>query len=139
MRSGQAVVGIARISFERIGIWRLTGNTARTPANQVQPMVLGLKPRLITHSGKCVVHQGFEVRFDGEIGHGATSGADQVMVVFGEVLGQLEPGEFIGRDNAMHNAGVFEHREVSIDRTLRKVASQFEYFGNGDRMISGVE
>ena len=49
-------------------------------------------------------------------------GADQVVVVLGEVLGQLVAGPLVGGDDLLDDAGPLEHRQVAVDGALGEVA-----------------
>ena len=50
-------------------------------------------------------------------------GADQMVVVLGEVLGQLEAGEVTVGDDAVHETRLLEHDEVPVHRALREAAA----------------
>lgn len=70
---------------------------------------------------KCFLESGLDIRFEGDIDDAATLFADQmVMVMAGDLLGQLEPGMIIGSDYSVHNPDFFKHNEVPVGRALGK-------------------
>jgi hypothetical protein len=56
-----------------------------------------------------------------------------VVVVTGEVLGELPPGELVGADDAVHDVGLLEHDEVAVHRALRELGTVLEDLGDGER------
>ena len=77
----------------------VTGGAA---AEQVESVVVGREARGTGH----LLHEGLERAFEPigrrEVGHRTAGGADQVvMVVVGEVFGQLEAGELVGSGDAV--------------------------------------
>ena len=59
--------------------------------------------------------------------------ADEVVVVAGEVLGELPARELVGADDAVHDAGLLEHDEVAVHRALREVGPLVEDLGDRER------
>ena len=65
-------------------------------------------------------------------------GADQVVVmVVGEVLGQLEAGELVGAGHPVDHAARLEHGEVAVGRALGQAALD-QHLGGGER-TAGVD
>jgi hypothetical protein len=60
-----------------------------------------------------------EVRTRCHVDHPATEGAEQVMVVMGEIFGELKACELVVRGDASNHAGELKVREVAIRRTAR--------------------
>ncbi len=69
---------------------------------------------------------------------GAADRADQVVVVTGELLGELEAGR-LGRDDAVHDAGLLEHHKVPVHRALREAVTSLEDLGKGERTSRACE
>ena len=59
--------------------------------------------------------------------------ADEVVVVTGEILGELPARELVGADDAVHDAGFLEHHEVAVHRALREVGALVEDLGDRER------
>ena len=63
---------------------------------------------------------GFDVSGKREVLDGTAGRADEVVVVLGEVLGELVAGELAAADDAPHDAGFFEQGEVAVSGALRQ-------------------
>jgi len=61
------------------------------------------------------------------------------VMVLAQVLGQLEPREPALGDHAPGHAGLLEHREVAVDRTLREVSPPVDQFGGRDGVARASE
>lgn len=80
-----------------------------------------------------------QARRRGDVLDRAASGADQMVVVPRELLGQLEPSELVRRDDAMHNTDLLEEDEVAIDAALSEAVACGEDLGDRERTRSGGE
>ena len=56
-----------------------------------------------------------------------------VMVVLGEILGELEARPFIACHDLLDDAGAFENREVPVHRTLREVVPALDDLRDRER------
>ena len=56
-----------------------------------------------------------------------------MVVVAGEVFGELEPGVLVVGDDPVHDAGLLEDDEVAVRAALRQPASRREDLGKGER------
>jgi hypothetical protein len=63
----------------------------------------------------------FEGGGGGDVDDFAAVGAEEVVVVFGEVLGQLEPGELVMGGDAPNDSGDAKVDEVAVRRASRRV------------------
>src|SRR6478672_6752554 len=83
-------------------------------ADQVEPVVLDLEvvqlPRLAHRPLELLL----EAVGDREVTYRPTGGADQVMVVAGQVVGQLEAGVLLAGGDAADHPGLLEDGEVPI-------------------------
>ena len=61
------------------------------------------------------------------------------MVVLGEVFGELEAREVAVREDAPHDAGVFEHDQVAVEGALRERPIALEQLGDAERPIGRGE
>ncbi len=62
-----------------------------------------------------------------------------MVVVTGEIFRQLPAGEVVGADDAVHDARLFEHDEVAVDRALGELAPPGEDLGDRERTGRGHE
>ena len=83
--------------------------------------------------------RGLELGRHGEVDDGAARRADEVVVVLGEVLGELVARELVARDDAPHDAGRVEHGEVAVRGALGQPAIAVEELGDGEGPIGGVQ
>ena len=65
--------------------------------------------------------------------------AHEVVVMLGQVLGQLVPAELAGRGHPVDDTGVFEHDQVPVHRALRQRRRDAEDVGQGERTIGAGE
>ena len=81
--------------------------------------------------------RGFDRTLDalrsGEILDAAAVRADQVVVVSGEVLGELVPRELVVRHDAVDDARLLEHHEVAVHRALCEAGAGFEDLRDRER------
>jgi len=80
-------------------------------------------------------HRGLEVRLDlrrhGEVAHVAAGLADQVVVVvLGQVLGELVASELVGGDDPVDDPGALQHGQVPVDAALGQVPPSLERFSD---------
>jgi hypothetical protein len=68
-----------------------------------------------------------------------TVGADQMVVMTGEVLGELEPRVLVVGDDPVHETGLLEHDEIAVHRALREVTARRQDLGNGQWPRRGRE
>ena len=60
-----------------------------------------------------------DLGLDRDVVDPAAAATDEVVVVVaGDVLGQLEPGDVVRTGQSSHDTGLFEHREVPVQRGL---------------------
>ncbi len=97
------------------------------------------EPAGVGHLGERRPERALEVVGDREVLHAATARAHEVVVVLGQVLGQLEAGELVARDDAVHDAGALEDAEVAVGRALGQVTGGAEQLGEGDRPVGALE
>jgi hypothetical protein len=98
-----------------------------------------VEPDPFGRSPKGPIEAGFGPGIEGEIGHVTTVRADQVVVVLGEVLGQLVAGEVVAGDDAGHGADFFQYGQVAVDAGLRKSAIGVQNLGDGERTTTSLE
>ena len=78
-------------------------------------------------------------RRHGEVVDPAALGADEVVVVADEILGQLEAGVLARRDDPVHHAHLLEHVEVAVGRALAQPGRRVDQLGDRDRPGRGHE
>ena len=102
-----------------------TGLSAHALAqpDEVEPVVVELEAGLLGDLDQGLVDRPLEAGRHGEVAHRTAARADQVVVVLGEVLGQLEAGPLVGRDDLLDDAGPLEDRQVAVDGALGQVGS----------------
>src|SRR5437879_541270 len=88
--------------------------------------------------GDRFVETAFERRRSSEVLHLPARRADQMMVVLGEILSQLEPGETGAGDDAMDGTCLLEDGEVAIRGALGQVAAGDEV-GDGQRLRGRIQ
>ena len=87
-----------------------------------------------------LVERRLEVGRKGEVLDLPAAGADPVMmVVLGELLGQLEAGEVRAGDEAVHDTGAFEDGDAPVGGALRQLPSPLEELGERQRATGLVE
>ena len=107
--------------------------------HQVEAVVIDGEVELAGDLAQHAVEVAFDLGVEGEVGHVAAGRTDEVVVMFGEVLGQLVAGEVVVGDDAMDDGGLFEHGEVPVGARLREVVGELEHLGDGQWTIGGVE
>ena len=93
-------------------------------------MVVEVKARGARGAGECGVEFMFEVCRQRDIGDPATRRANQVVMMLGEILGQLEPRPLIGGDHPLHYARSLENGEVAVHRALGQILSPVDDLGD---------
>jgi hypothetical protein len=78
-----------------------------------------------------------ERRARSDIDDAATAGAEQMVMVLGEVLGQFEAGELIAGGNAADDPGTLEIDEMPVRRASRHAGELRGDVGDTDRMAIG--
>jgi hypothetical protein len=84
-------------------------------------VVLGAEARAAGDLLRGTVHGALEAGRCGDVFDGTALDADQVMVMTGQVLGQLVARELVVGDDPPHGAGLFEHDEVAVHGALRQL------------------
>src|SRR5687768_1612119 len=70
----------------------------------------------------------------GDVGDRPAGAAKEVVVVIGEVLGQLEAGEFVGPGDAADDAGLDQHPQIPVGGALgNRLAGPREHLGYRQR------
>lgn len=85
---------------------------------------------------ECAFDGTFDVVGEREILDGAARRADEVMVVLGEILGELVAGELAVAEHAPDDTGLLEQREIAVRRALRESFAGGEELWDRDRSIS---
>lgn len=89
--------------------------------------------------GRCTPGLGqgpLEARRRSHVLDGSTSGADEVMVMMtGEILGQLESTVLISALHPADDTGLGQHREVPVGRALRYASGGVQDLGDGQRPL----
>jgi hypothetical protein len=86
-----------------------------------------------------VFEVGFERFGDREVLDASAHLAHQMMVVFGEILGELVAGELVECDDPPDHAGALQHREVAVGRALREPRAGLEEFLDAQGALGGGE
>src|SRR3954466_5456686 len=68
-----------------------------------------------------------------EVLDGAAGRADQVVMMLGQVLGQLEAGELPSAEHPPNDSGLFEQREVAVGRALGQSVLRIQQLGDAQR------
>lgn len=91
------------------------------------------------HPGKRLGNGGLDVVGHDHVPHRPALRADEMVVVTGEVLNQLEAGPVAGGHDLADHPGAFEHRQVPIHRALRKSGIGLQDLGDRQRVVGGSE
>ena len=102
-------------------------------------MALGAEAGRAGDGGRGGGDRSFEPGRCGNVLDHAARRADQVVMVAGEVFGELPPRELVGAHDAMHDAGLLEHHEVAVHRALREPGTPIEHLGDGEGSGRGGE
>ena len=93
---------------------------AGADADEVEAVVLGAEAGRAGDGGGGRRHRAFEPRRRGHVLDASARRADEVVVVTGEVFGELPARELVGADDAVHDARLLEHDEVAVHGALRE-------------------
>jgi len=86
------------------------------------------------------LHALFNSLREGEILHCSTLGTEEMVVVAGEVLGELVPGEFVGGNDFADYTGFLQDDEIPVDRTLGQGATPgHQHLGECERSLRVAE
>jgi hypothetical protein len=96
-------------------------------------MRVGVKSRRVGDLVHGVAKRLFEPGVGRDVLDHATHRTDEVMVVTDEVLGELEAGELVVGDDAVHHAGFDEDHKVAVHAALGQPVSSLEHFRDGER------
>ena len=96
-------------------------------------MALGAEPRRLRDRRGGRGDRALEPGRRGHVFDAPARRADEVVVVTGEVLGELPACELVGAHDAVHDAGLLEHHEVAVHRALREAATGLEDLGDRQR------
>jgi hypothetical protein len=72
-----------------------------------------------------------------EVFDGAAGGADEVVVMLGEVFGELIARELSTSEDSPYDSGFFEQGEIAVRRALGKTGADREQLGDGDGPVRG--
>ncbi len=75
-----------------------------------------------------------ELGRQGDVADGSALGADQVMVMLGQCLGELKMGVIVAGHDAANHPCCFKHREIAIHRALGEVGAAIEHIEDPDRL-----
>ncbi len=95
-------------------------------------MRVGVKSRRVGDLGHGVAERLLEAGIGWDVLNHAAHRADEVMVVTDEVLGELEAGKLVVRDDAVHHTGFDEDHEVAVHAALGQPVSSVEHFRDGE-------
>ena len=86
------------------------------------------------------VEVGFRTGVEGEIDDVTALRADEVVVVVpGEMFGELVAGEVVAGHDAGDDVGLFESGQVSVDRGLWKRVVGGDDLGDGEGPVAGLQ
>lgn len=105
---------------------RASASAARANADEVEPVAAGRETMFRSDAVQRTLEGDLELVGDREVLHLTAAAADEVMVVFGEILCELVAGELIVGDDAAHHPRSLEHGEVAIRGALRQIAAGLE-------------
>src|SRR5215471_19569234 len=100
------------------GVASAGGGAVGAGADEVEPVVVGGEGVLARHPAERPLDLRLDPGRHGEVPDLAAGGADEVVVVPGEVLGQLVAGELVGGDDPVDDPGPLQHGEVAVGRRL---------------------
>jgi heme-degrading monooxygenase HmoA len=111
---------------------------ARTHADEIEPVTLCLETGAACNLARGVADRLFDGRRRRHVDHRATTRADQVMVVFREVFDELVVSEVAACYDAMHDADLLEHRQVSVHGRDRQRRARRDDVGNRQGLALGA-
>ncbi len=112
--------------------------TVLAEPEDVEPVTVGLEALVIGESldGRC--HIALEGRGGGDVNYLAAVGAQEVVVVLGELLGQLVAGEFVIGGDAPHHPGDLQVDEVAIGGAAGQIGQAISDITDADG-VPGVD
>jgi len=108
---------------------------ATTQTQEVEPVMDPLKADLVGNCGQGRVHRPLDADGQYEVFDRSTTSAQEMVMVLGEVLGQLVPGELVGGGHPTHDSRLLEHRQVAVHRALGQTIVLRQDFGEGQGTI----
>jgi hypothetical protein len=87
-------------------------------------MALGLKPLGGGQAVELLGDDALERRRRGDVAHLTAVGAQEVVVVLGQVFGQLEPSELVVSGHSADDPGRLEVEEVPVGGASRKIGEK---------------
>src|SRR5687768_4453926 len=87
-------------------------------------MLFGMKARRGGNLLEDPRHRSLEGAGRVDVLDAAAAPAHQVVVMFGQLFGQLEPGLAVGARDAAQDTGLLEHAEVAVQRTDGALATR---------------
>lgn len=113
--------------------------TGFAEAKHVDTMAVELEPLSFRQTVQVLSDRLLECHRRRDVTDLSTVGAKQMVVVFGEVLGQLESGKFIVGNDPPDDAGRLKVYEVPVGRTTRKIRKVVGDVADAHRMTGGCE
>ena len=114
--------------------WRQSPRAVRATADQIEAMVFELEALFAGDGLEICIETFFQLGREPGIGDLAAVGADEVVMMLGERLGQLVVGEVVIGDDAMHDPGLFQHGQVAVDGALGQVGPALHHVGDAQRL-----
>ena len=124
---------VTKPAAERNGV--ASGSAVGATAVEVDRVMRRGEPLGARHRGERFVEAHLELRRQGHVTNRPAQLTDQVMVMLGQVLGQLVPGVVGAVDQSAHHADLFEDRQVAVGRTLGEGRGQLDQLRQRDRPI----
>ena len=108
----------------------LRGDAGGAGADEIEAMVGDNEPVGGRHRRRQFVHTTFELRRGVNIEHRSAAVTDDVMMMTGEVLGELIASGVIGGNQSMYDAGFLKNGEIAIGRALGHAIAAFKEFAH---------
>ena len=105
--------------------------------DEVEAVVLQDEPVGRGDLGQAGVEAALDPGRQRDVAHLTARRADLVVVVLGQVLGQLEARPLVARCHTLHQPGFLEHGEVAVHRALRHPRPGVEDLRDGQRAVAG--
>jgi len=102
-------------------------------------MGVDIEPGVLGNAAQGTVETALGSGVQGEVGNRAAARADEVVVVLGEVLGELVASEVVASHDAGDGIGRFQDGEVPVDTGLGECLVGGEDLGDGQRPVAGLE
>src|SRR5579862_9455930 len=113
------------------GLW--AGSAAvGTHADQVEAVLDDVEVVLVRGRSRRLGQRPLEAGRRPDVGHLAARAAHEVVVVAGEVLGELEPPVVVGAGHPPGSARVQQHGDVAVRARLREARVGLEDLGDGE-------